>query len=268
MRCYYREKIHTCGNYVEIDVYPVFTAGSRMRRKKAKPSSEVQSALNARNAQRRAIRLINANFTADDIKCELTYAPQHLPGSPEDAQRELQNFFRRVKRLRKRREMSELKYLATTEQGEKNGRLHHHVILSGGLLPNELAALWGKGYVLKIQPLQFNDEGVVGLARYFTKDKTLYRRYNASRNLEKPIEQERTGEISQKSVKYMANNPEDRTFANDIYAQGMHAEYMVTSCDTIHNEFNGLPYITIRMCRSGSWSAGFEPKYGQMGGCQ
>lgn len=265
MRCYYREKIYTCGNYVEIDVYPVFATGSRIRKKKAKPSSEVQSALNARNAQRRAIRLINANFTTQDIKCELTYAPQFLPESPEAAQRELQNFFRRVKRLRRRKGLSDLKYLATTEQGEKNGRLHHHVILSGGLLPNELAALWGKGYVLKIQPLQFDDEGVVGLARYFTKDKTLYRRYNASRNLDKPIEQERTGEISQKNVRYMAENPDDYCFVNGMYAQGMQEEYRVTSCDAVMNDINGLPYITIRMCRPGCWSPGFEPEYRQGG---
>ena len=250
MRCFYREKIYIAGDYAEIDVYPVFV-GNRpsRRRKKAKPSSEVQSALNARNAQRRAIRLINANFTAEDVKCELTYRNGYLPDSAEAAQRQLQNFFRRMKRLRQRKGLSDLKYLATTEQGERAGRWHHHVIMSGGLLPAEIARLWGKGYVLKVQPLQFNDEGVDGLARYFTKDKTLYRRYNASRNLEKPIEYERTGTITQREVKKIAADHKGTGAASARYTSEGGARWRVIDNQIMLNEYNGLPYITLRLRR-------------------
>jgi hypothetical protein len=259
MRCYYREKIYISGQYAEIDVYPVFADSVRSRRKKkAKPTSEVQSQLNARNAQRRAIRLINANFTVEDIKCELTYSDKYLPADAEGAQRQLQNFFRRMKRLRRKKELGELKYFSTTEQGEQNGRLHHHVICSGGLLPSEIAQLWGKGYVLKIQPLQFNEEGVVGLARYFTKEKSLYRRYNASRNLVSPIEYERTGEISQRDVKKIAECGEDTGAASMHYCKENSDSWRITSSRVIMNEFNGLPYITIRMCREkGRYAVGF-----------
>lgn len=259
MRCYYREKIYISGQYAEIDVFPVFADSVRSRRKKkSKPTSEVQSQLNARNAQRRAIRLINANFTVEDIKCELTYSDEHLPADAEGAQQQLQNFFRRMKRLRRKKDLGELKYFSTTEQGERNGRLHHHVICSGGLLPSEIAQLWGRGYVLKIQPLQFNEEGVVGLARYFTKEKSLYRRYNASRNLVGPIEYERTGEISQRDVKKIAGCGEDTGAASMHYRQEYALEWRITSSQVVMNEFNGLPYITIRMCREkGRYAAGF-----------
>lgn len=250
MRCFYREKVYIAGDYAEIDVYPVFIDNtSRHRKRKAKPTSEVQTALNTRNAQRRAVRLINANFTAEDIKCELTYRDDHLPDTAEAAQRQLQNFFRRMKRLRRRKDLSALKYFATTEQGEKAGRWHHHVIMSGGLLPSEIAALWGKGYVLKIQPLQFNDEGVEGLARYFTKDKTLYRRYNASRNLEKPIEYERTGAITQREVKQLAADHKGTGAASARYGEEFGARWRITGSQIVLNEFNGLPYLSLRMCR-------------------
>ena len=49
---------------------------------------------------------------------------------------------------------------AAIEKGTRTGRLHHHVVMSGGLLPRDIAIIWGKGYVNKIQPLQFNEFGI------------------------------------------------------------------------------------------------------------
>ena len=117
MRCLYREKKHLCGEYLEIDIFPVFEY-QRGRGKRRKPTSETQKKLNQRNAERKLIRLLNTNFTKKDIRFDLTYNENNRPETPEDAQREMQNFLRRVKRFRKKHNLPELKYVAVTEIGK------------------------------------------------------------------------------------------------------------------------------------------------------
>lgn len=138
MRCLYREKKYQCGDYLEIDIFPVFEK-QRGRSRKRKPTSEVQKRLNQHNAERKLIRLLNTNFTKRDIRFDLTYDKDHLPDSPKDAQRQMQNFIRRVKRYRQKHDLPELKYVAVTEVGEKSGRIHHHIVMSGGIDINTLA---------------------------------------------------------------------------------------------------------------------------------
>ena len=168
MRCLYREKKHYCGDYLEADVFPVFEY-QRGRSKKRKPTSETMKKLNQRNAERKLIRLLNTNFTKEDIRFDLTYDSEHCPASPEDAQREMQNFLRRVKRYRKKNGLPELKYVAVTEVGSKSGRIHHHIVMSGGVSINELADIWGRGYTTA-KPLQFDEQGLAGIAKYLVKD--------------------------------------------------------------------------------------------------
>lgn len=74
MRCLYREKIHKCGEFLEVDIFPVFEY-QRGRSKKRKPTTETQQRLNQRNAERKLTRLLNTNFTKRDIRFDLTSAP-------------------------------------------------------------------------------------------------------------------------------------------------------------------------------------------------
>ena len=90
MRCLYREQIYRCGNYVDISIYPVWnTSRTNTRRKsKYKPTSEDQDRLNKHNAEMKVVRLINSNFTEEDIKIELTYRNEHLPDTEEQAKKD------------------------------------------------------------------------------------------------------------------------------------------------------------------------------------
>ena len=155
MRCLYREKIHKCGEFLEVDIFPVFEY-QRGRSKKRKPTTETQQRLNQRNAERKLTRLLNTNFTKRDIRFDLTYSDENYPETPENAQRQMQNFLRRVKRYRAKHNLPELKYVAVTEVGKENGRLHHHIVMSGGVDINTLAEIWGKGYTTA-KPLQFDE---------------------------------------------------------------------------------------------------------------
>ena len=143
MRTVYREKRYYCGEYLDVYIYPTYTQ-ARSRGKRSKPTSAAQKKLNQRHREEKLVRLLHANFTPDDLEIHLTY--QHQPESPEEAQRLLRNYIRRVQRARKKQGLPPLKYIAVTEKGSKNGRYHHHVTLSGGMDRDELENLWGLGY--------------------------------------------------------------------------------------------------------------------------
>ena len=130
-------------------------------------------------------RMINANFKAGDIFLTLTYRKQV---GIEDALRLFRNFIGRLKRLRKRKGLDALKYIYVIETGKK-GREHLHMIINDmDVTLKELTELWGLGRVM-ISRLEPGGD-YTGLAFYITKEnyKEYGRRWNGSRNLEKPKE--------------------------------------------------------------------------------
>ena len=182
-RTFNRESVYVCGDYMDGDIYPVFQVPGK-RRSRCKPTSEIQQKLNQKNAEKKLTRLVHSNFTEDDIALHLTYRPGEEPKTEEEAQRILSNYIRRLKRRYAKLGL-ELKYISCTEYGKTNGRVHHHVILSGGLDRDTIEKVWGLGYA-NSKRLQFNESGVTGLAHYIAKDKHFFKRWNQSRNLTIP----------------------------------------------------------------------------------
>ena len=167
MRSWYRETRFECGDYLDVNIYPVYTK-AQVRSRKAKPTSETQQKLNDMNAELKLIRIANANFTDHDLKVELTYSDKHLPEDDEAAARELRKFLRRVKRYREAHGLSPLKYIAVTEKGKRSGRYHHHLIMSGDIDLFDLVALWGNG-IVGTDILVFDENGIASLVRYMMK---------------------------------------------------------------------------------------------------
>lgn len=243
MRCLYREKRYYCGEYLEVDIFPVFEY-QRGRSKKRKPTSDTQKKLNQRNAERKLIRLLHTNFTKKDIRFDLTYSDEYYPETPQDAQKQMQNFLRRIKRYRKKHNLPDLKYVAVTEIGKKTARIHHHIVMSGGVDITTLAEIWGKGYTTA-KPLQFNEHGIVGIAKYLVKDPILGKRWCASRNLKQPKESQRDGRISQRKVREFHDSGADNREEIERLFDG----YALSDVEPIYNSFNGGYYLTVRMYR-------------------
>ncbi len=239
MRCIYREKRYYSGDYLEIDIYPVFGKAGQ-RRKRYKPTSECQKELNRKNAEKKLIRLMNANFTEDDLRFDLTYSPNYLPEDDDAAIKELRNFLRRLKRFRKKAGLSALKYIAVTEKSKK-GRYHHHLVISGGVNIRDLAALWGRGYT-SAKPLQFNENGIEGLAKYLVKEPIGSKFYQASRNLIQPEVETRDEVYSQKTVNAMAQMCQDAALW-----EGLYDGYTFVSAVPFWNDYNRHQSITVRM---------------------
>lgn len=97
-----REKRTVSGPLLEVDLYPVWENGRRMqlRSPKTKRSSAQQAEYNRLQAQKKLVRLANANFDKSDFFMALTYWPESAPQSEADARRDHVNYIRRVKTAR------------------------------------------------------------------------------------------------------------------------------------------------------------------------
>ena len=279
MKCLYREKIYRCGEYLEVEVFPVFKKASGGRRAKYKPTNEMQARLNQRRAERSLIRILNGNFTEDDISVTLTFDAKSLPESYEDAEKAAKNFLRRVKRLRKKKGLPEIKYVMIGG----SGRYHFHIPMSGGLGDKELAALWPYGYCNVIH-FRFNENGIEGHAKYIANqfDEDQYggedllsmfdideetgevienaecrmqnakskrakgkRRYSCSKNIVRPVAEERDGEITSSKVEELAtvDSGSRRAF------EKLYPGYCFSDCKPYYNSENGGYYLQVKMYR-------------------
>lgn len=157
MRSFMREKKIYCGkHYREVDIYPYtaaqLTASTRGKRsKKIKETEPKQKNLNDKNARRYFTQTANLNFGSDPeaLHVTATYSGKYLPDTVEQAEQEATNFLRRVQYRRKKEGLPPLKYMIVTAYTTKRNsetpvRIHHHIIMNGGLDRDVVEDLWRK----------------------------------------------------------------------------------------------------------------------------
>lgn len=252
MRRRYREQKYYYGQYLEVNLFPVYEFPRSSRRKsRRKPSRECQIRLNQIHAERELARQIAANFTNEDYKLELTYAKDNYPKDIDRAKKDLRNFFDRLNRRRKSLGLEPTKYIYSVEVGSRTGRIHFHLILSGGLKIKDIQQVWGKGYVDRVKPLMFDETGVRGIAKYFCKQKLSedgsidglnQKRYQCSRNCVKPEPKNNDYRFSRRKVKEIAADSENRRMIESFYP-----DYFCAECEPFWNECNGEHYISIML---------------------
>lgn len=204
----YWEKTIRSGPYLEVYRYHALRApGKRSPRGPVeRDTSEGQEELNSVAAWKKLHRLVRCNFSreAGDLFVTVTHRERITEA---DAQREERNLIARLKRLRKKLGLPELKYIAVTEE---QGRWHTHLILNGGLTLDQLVKVWGDRGRVAVSTLEDKDN-FRDLARYLTtaekecrrktdengdpalktQRRKYQRRWHASRNLDKPVEKVR-----------------------------------------------------------------------------
>lgn len=242
----YREKKIYSGKILEIDIYPIsFQERKHKRKRKEKESQPKQKNLNDKNAKKHLTRLINTNFTDNDLVVHLTYEDKYLPKSEEEAKKDITNFLRRIKNYRKKNNLEDLKYVAVIEyrdqeEGKKPIRIHHHIIINS-MDRDKLEELWGKGRA-NADRLKADEYGYEALAKYITKDPKGSKRWTQSRNLKQPTIKVNDFKISKRKVQEMAMNPEDRA-----YYEKMYPGYYFTECKSTLNDIVGCSYINLKM---------------------
>ena len=200
--------------YMRAHIFPAHkvTVG---RRKRYQVSSESQQRHNEKMALHKLSYRVEANFTPNDYMITLTYDDDHLPDSPDAALKKFAAYVKRLKRdmVKAGTDPKTLKYINITQQGNKGGRLHHHVCLSApGLSYQQIINRWGQGYI-NAKSLQFNEEGVRGLSEYVLEGRATVKRWTCSLNLVEPqVKDHGPTAMSAKDVRYIAQHPEDKAY--------------------------------------------------------
>lgn len=261
-----REKRIYCGkDYLEVDIIPCSNQ-KKGRGKKTKESSLKQKNLNEKNRRRRFVQLGKANFGEGDLCVDCTYAPDYLPETLDDAFKDLKNHIRRIRDNMKKRNL-ELKYLAVTEfslEGEEEGgeeesderakpvRVHHHLIINGGLDRDFIESLWSKKVKGKKERvsmgfcnadrLQPDENGIEAKCNYMQKRKKGGKRYSCSKNLKKPEVKRNDSKYSFRRIRELRKTPEDKEYWRKQYKG-----YEPSRIEWEYNDYTGWAvYIKLR----------------------
>lgn len=248
----YRTRTIKAGTRLEAEVYPIF--GRSMERQardgKQNLTKERQAQLNTRRSKRRLILLIENNFRYwEDYAVTLTYAEE--PESEKRCRKDIRNFFLRLKRIREKRGLPEMKYIYAIGHDAQQ-RIHAHCLVTGGIERTELEQIWGKG-IANTYSLQTYGKGLQGIANYLYKqnekakdngDRVNYHMWSGSRNLKKPKEHVSDTKISNRKVKQLA-----RYFRNEAkeIMEKIYPGYVLEDGEVRYSDIVDGVYITCVM---------------------
>ena len=267
-KSFVREKRIYCGEeYLEVDIVHVTNLPEAGREKKERSRLQ-QKNLNDKRSKRRFVQIANTNFGEGDLHISATYNEKHLPVTLEEAERNVHNYLDRVKRKMKKETGQDLKYMLVTEytpeggEGQQEGmedkslkavRIHHHIIINGGLSRDDLELMWSKtrinwkkakdpeyrkdvdylGFV-NCDRLQPNENGIEGLVNYINKRKKGCKKWSTSMNLKKPKVKKNDSKYSYRKLCTLAKTPEDKE-----YWRKMYRGYEPTAIDFQYSEYTG-----------------------------
>lgn len=248
-----REKRIFSGKILEAEFYPVTADGRHYSRgRKKKISKAAQQKINGKNARKKLHRLIEENFKEEqDYYCTFTYADAEMPNSYEACKRDLANFFRRLRRMRGKAGLPELRYIYVIEFAVRKrtgqARFHIHMVISGGLPRKDIKKCWGKGEIKKVEELQAGERGFERLANYLCKewDNALLpesrKRYTPSRNLKQPTEKRRDGVFKPRFLEKLCKQYID----DSAYWENRYRGYSFVSATPEYNEDYGTWYLSV-----------------------
>lgn len=274
-----REKKTKSGKLLEIDYYPIYGDSRHVNHQPLRKSTEAQEKYNKLQAQKKIVRLVNANFWNDDVLLTLTYKPADSPLDDKQAKRDITNYLRRVKYFREKKakdlkkqikaqpknkklkadlkKASEpMKYIyafecKTYKKGKRKGQksYHFHLFLTGcgSGDRDEYEKLWnGRTNADRFQPESFGPDAA---AKYIAKGDGAtqgQKKYVCSKNLVKPVQKVRDDKVSKRKTELMATrHSEDRE-----YWERRYKGYKFLKCYARWNEYNMNWYISVVMYKT------------------
>ena len=213
----YRRRTTVSGPRIDAEVFPVFGRDKRgeLRRAKHQVTREAQQRANDERSRLHLIQLVETNFSEKDVSITLSY--EGTPPDPVRVDKDVRNFIARVKRARRKAGLPDLKYIYAIggdempAAGYSGKRPHVHMIMNGGIDRDTLEAIWAKGRA-NCDRLQPRDEGLGGIAVYFTRqkqdrpEKPGVKKWRGSRNLKQPIRRSRDARMPNSRVKRIARD--------------------------------------------------------------
>ena len=247
----YRRRTTVSGPRIDAEVFPVFGRNQRgeLRRAKSRVTREAQKRANDERSRLHLIQLVESNFTEKDVSLTLSY--EGTPPEPARVDKDIRNFIARVKRARAKAGLPDLKYIYAIggdempAAGYSGKRPHIHMIMNGGVGRDELEAIWGKG-IANADRLQPRDEGLGGIAVYFTRqkqdrpEKAGVRKWRGSRNLKQPIPKGRDVRLANSRVKRIAHD--FRNEAKEVMEK-LYPGYKLQDCQVRYSDIVDGVYI-------------------------
>lgn len=251
----YKRKTTKAGPRLEAEIYPVFgrEAASALRDARQRRTHEKQRRLNEARAKHNLVLLVETNFTAADFHLTLTYGGEEP--DIERCRKDVRNFLNRIRRLREKRGLEEVKYIYAIGFDAET-RIHVHMLISGGIERDELEKIWGKGRTncLRLQP---DSNGLQGIAHYLYRQNAIAREngdmqwqksWVPSRNLKRPKTRKKAANLSNARVRRLAAD-----FANgakDIMEK-LYPGYSFVSCSVKFSDIVDGVYIRCVMRKWG-----------------
>lgn len=248
-----REKKIISGPYLEVEHFPVTAHGHRNDRRR-KLSRIEQRNLNEKNARKKLVRLVNTNFVKGDICFHFTYRDDEMPENEDKVQKDVQNYFRRVKYYRKKHGLPQIKYIYVIEC--KNGRWHIHGIMSA-MDRDTSEELWKHGDFPRADKFKPTvQEGGKRFAEYISKKPMGKKRWYCSTNLKQPEVKTKDDTHTRSEMARIARERVD----DREYWERKYKGYRFVSATPTYNEFNGWWYIYVRMYRDDKLAAAKKSK--------
>lgn len=252
-RFFLRQRIWRCGDYMEVETYPVFQRPG-VRRAKCRPTREAQRRLNQRDAELRFLRTARLNFTDGDYEIDMTFA---RAAEEAEARQALRVYLRKLRMIYRAAE-SELKYMYTLERGKKSGRTHFHMILNRGPLSrDELEELWPHGW-RNARRLDFDETGLCGLSTYIAKqgkarkpEEMGKRRWSCSKNLIRPQPEICDAAVAMPELERLVDAI-DRRMADEDVRQD-YPGWELVDAEAVRNAVNRGMYVRLSICRLERW---------------
>lgn len=148
----YMKKTYS-GSVLEIELFN--GADSKAPKLKTNPEAirteQQRQEYNRRKSEKHFIRIVNTNFNHNAYYVTLTYNNDNLPDTYEQAQKNLDNYIRRLRRIN-----PQAKIIGVTGYGRKGGRLHHHLIISG-VAESDIIGKWCGGDIIRAETLRKNN---------------------------------------------------------------------------------------------------------------
>ena len=238
-------------------------------------TKESQKRVNMMQRKRYVTRLVNLNFDNRSVMLELHYENGMYPDSMIEAKRDMQNYIRRIKRLFKKAG-AELKYIYCTEMGEESGRIHHHMIVSGGVSKEALLKTWKGSRRNYAAYLEFTENGYTDLAVYYAKKgnaEKYERTYTTSQNLVKPEplpEEDREARaFSRVFTKKNCQNFYEHNYTNEEIGRMFPGYKLCEGWTCNYNPYDHTYYMHMRLLKTNamiaSWATTITYKRGTMG---
>lgn len=233
---FYRTRSIRSGSLLEVEAYPILPKWTAAAVKRLSATPEAIRRNNARRAEKKLTRLIEANFGDGDWFFTGTVEGPDLP-TLNGMQARVKRFLRRVNYERRKRGLENARYVYVIEgweEGSRQKRLHAHMILDGGLDRLTLRRIWGAGRtkVDELDPAGYG--GLTALAKYLIKDPRGRKRWAASVGLKKPVETVADRKISDKAAWRIAESPAGAAAA---------LEKLYPGYEHVETEVRGNPYV-------------------------